>query len=207
MKSYNFDARMEAQEVITLQFGSYSNYVGSHYWNLQQKALYNDPEEADNLNLFRYSSTQHGKLFPRTICFDIKSSLKALKEDGTFTNTIENKDNKKEELFFDREPVLYEQSLFKRTALKESQNFEETVTTWSDFMAFELQENSLQLLSNNYNDGEDFSYFGLGKQEYSNICEGVEDKLHFWAEECNNLEGFQVFCFALFKLFFLFNYC
>lgn len=28
-------------EVITLQIGNYSNYVGAHYWNIQAiKALY-----------------------------------------------------------------------------------------------------------------------------------------------------------------------
>lgn len=24
-------------EIVTLQFGNYSNYIGAHYWNLQVK--------------------------------------------------------------------------------------------------------------------------------------------------------------------------
>ena len=27
------------KEVITLQFGSYSNYIGSHFWNAQDELL------------------------------------------------------------------------------------------------------------------------------------------------------------------------
>ncbi|XP_047127442.1 protein misato homolog 1 [Hydra vulgaris] len=182
---------METQEVITLQFGSYSNYVGAHYWNLQQKAIL-DSDEEDNIKLFKSSFGKHKNKFPRTICFDIKNSLKTLKEDGSFTDELKQKENING-LPFESEPVLYEQDLFKKNLSKESKDFEETVTTWTDFMEFELQENSLQLLSNNYNDGESFTCFGLGKQEFLNIREEFEDKLHFWVEECNNLEGFQVF--------------
>jgi hypothetical protein len=29
------------KEIITLQFGNYSNYVGSHYWNIQVKSKIN----------------------------------------------------------------------------------------------------------------------------------------------------------------------
>ena len=35
-------------------------------------------------------------------------------------------------------------------------------------------------------------FFGVGQDEYKQLEEDFEDNLHFWAEECDYLEGFQV---------------
>lgn len=34
------NSNMPCHEVITLQFGSYANHVGAHFWNLQVSGAY-----------------------------------------------------------------------------------------------------------------------------------------------------------------------
>ena len=59
-------------------------------------------------------------------------------------------------------------------------------------MSYTLNENSLQLLRNRFEDDETFTYYGLGCAEYTKLMDDVEDKLHYWIEECNCLDGFMV---------------
>lgn len=42
--SLNF-ASMETREILTLQFGNYSNYFGAHFWNLQEKSFVYEPNQ------------------------------------------------------------------------------------------------------------------------------------------------------------------
>uniref|UniRef100_A0A4W3GFV1 Misato Segment II tubulin-like domain-containing protein n=1 Tax=Callorhinchus milii TaxID=7868 RepID=A0A4W3GFV1_CALMI len=78
------------REVLTLQLGHYSNFVGSHWWNIQDSNLYYDAEvkdpycEISNNVLFREGQTQHGQTTytPRLILLDLKGSLNSLKQEG-----------------------------------------------------------------------------------------------------------------------------
>ena len=202
---------MSSQEVLTLQFGTYSNFVGTHYWNIQQKRL----NESNNESL----TTEDGKIFrenisnkkhihvPRMICFDVKKSLKALNEDGTF-----HTEDVSEEINEDG-PVVYAQDAIEKNEFitqmmsskpstsKQKTNLDDKVTTWTDYLMCRLDENSIQLMKNNYNDGKDFNYFGLGEKEFDCLRDDIEDKLHYWIEECNNMEGFQVCCLMNFLSF------
>lgn len=37
---------MSTREVITFQFGNYSNYIGAHWWNIQEAGFNYDPTSA-----------------------------------------------------------------------------------------------------------------------------------------------------------------
>lgn len=37
---------MTSREIITFQFGNYSNYVGAHWWNVQEAGFNYDPTSA-----------------------------------------------------------------------------------------------------------------------------------------------------------------
>ena len=202
---------MSTNEIITLQFGNFSNFVGTHYWNFHHKRLLErENSTEDNRNyitkLFRESQSSCTHFVPRTICFDLKTKLQTLKQDGTFavaediTEGISSEAQAIGDIVTYSEPKIEQNDFVKQVQSGEfDQNgkvkfeFESEVKTWSDFMTYELDNHSIQLLSENYNDGEDFMFFGKGQDEYKNIEDDFEDYLHFWAEECDYLEGFQVF--------------
>ncbi len=53
---------MSSREIITIQCGHYSNFVGTHWWNLQESAFCYDqtstqPEEICTDCMFREGST------------------------------------------------------------------------------------------------------------------------------------------------------
>jgi hypothetical protein len=73
-------------EIITLQIGHYANFVGSHFWNVQQKCLeYEETTRCDSdVNrhvLFRSGQARCGSELctPRLVCIDLKGSLKTMK--------------------------------------------------------------------------------------------------------------------------------
>ncbi|CAG8537955.1 4069_t:CDS:10 [Diversispora eburnea] len=87
-------------EIITLQFGHYSNFVGTHYWNAQDAYFtYNDspnspePEIIHDIH-FRTGISQKGieTYTPRVIIYDLKGGFGQIKkmnklyEDFTTTN-------------------------------------------------------------------------------------------------------------------------
>jgi len=199
---------MSVNEITTLQFGNYSNYISTHYWNSHLKRLLEKENlTEDNQNylnkLFRESASSRNRYVPRTICFDIKTKLQSLKKDGSF----EMQDQQTPELVGEEENVVMysEPSYKKNDFLKQVQSgefeadkknhcdFESEVKCWSDYMMFELDDHSIQLLTETYKDGDDFSFFALGQNEYDSLLDDFEDNLHFWAEECDYMEGFQVF--------------
>nr|CAG5865248.1 unnamed protein product [Menidia menidia] len=68
------------REIITLQLGHYSNFVGTHWWNLQDASLSYDPDsppaEIQSDAVFREGQTPAGHVTytPRLIAMDLKGS-------------------------------------------------------------------------------------------------------------------------------------
>lgn len=78
---------IQGQEIITLQFGHYSNFIGSHWWNLQEAGFSYNLEDVGDINhdvLFREGQTRSGEVTftPRLVLTDLKGSLGTLPEDG-----------------------------------------------------------------------------------------------------------------------------
>lgn len=53
---------MSTKEILTLQFGHYPNYVGTHWWNIQESGFQYDPNpeftpEIDHDVLYREGLT------------------------------------------------------------------------------------------------------------------------------------------------------
>ncbi|CAG8651966.1 2090_t:CDS:2, partial [Dentiscutata heterogama] len=67
-------------EIVTLQFGHFSNYVGAHFWNTQEEYFSFDTgqhaQEIEVLHdtLFRAGVTQNGieTYTPRLMIYDLK---------------------------------------------------------------------------------------------------------------------------------------
>ena len=78
----------EERAVITLQIGNYSNYVGAHFWNIQEAGFVypsansiNYVPDINNIVLFREGVTGYSKsegqptYTPRLVSVDLKGSL------------------------------------------------------------------------------------------------------------------------------------
>ncbi|CAK8692484.1 protein misato homolog 1-like [Clavelina lepadiformis] len=76
-------------EIITLQLGHYSNYVGAHWWNMQESSFKYDGEtEISEINhdiLFREGCNYRGEttFTPRLVLVDLNGSLGTLPVQGT----------------------------------------------------------------------------------------------------------------------------
>ncbi|XP_005103386.1 protein misato homolog 1 [Aplysia californica] len=83
---------MSVREIVTLQFGHYSNFVGTHWWNVQESSFVYDPQllstfpkEVNHDVLFREGKTisGHTTFTPRLVLVDLHGSLGSLRREGT----------------------------------------------------------------------------------------------------------------------------
>lgn len=229
--------------LITIQCGNYSNYIGSHFWNLQESAfVYNNPNDAssksagydilevDNDVLYREGETLNKEVTftPRLIAVDLKGSLGALPRCGELYGKIsipkeESLSNfwagghqvfreepfvKNEfltELEDDSENVLSEKDIDDRDSDTNAKpdndgklyNLEDSVHFWSDYLGARYHPRSILLCESfqHQNTMHPFDVWSLGRQTWSdssNLGENMEDRIRNYAEECDNLGGFQL---------------
>ena len=202
-----------AGEIITFQVGNYSNFVGAHYWNLQETLL-KDGTTGDNtineLNhdiLFRKGvnfQTGQGSCRPRVIAFDLKENVR------NFALTDESlTDDEEETLMWEGTVEKYDRSLEKPEKIETNgptqclSTKEDVISTWPHFTLSQFHDKSLQTIENIHNEAsESFDNFGRGELLFQSpkFQHNFEDRLHFFAEECDGLQGFQVGCALVCKI-------
>nr|XP_057903244.1 protein misato homolog 1 [Doryrhamphus excisus] len=229
------------REVITLQLGHYSNFVGTHWWNLQDASLSYDPEmppgEIQSDVMFREGQTLGGNITytPRLIVMDLKGSLLTLRQEGSLYDTgketaaiswdgslMTHKESPPEKNSFledldklDRGDILTEvdfssssQSPCERSLkvdtvnsqlarVQKSYKLEGSVKVWSDFLRIHLHPRTISVIHQYNHDGEAdrLETFGQGQALLQgSVLEELDDKLHFFVEECDYFQGFQILC-------------
>ncbi|OWF43159.1 protein misato homolog 1-like [Mizuhopecten yessoensis] len=240
---------MSSREVVTLQIGHYSNYVGSHWWNIQESSFIYDPKLApvqkdiDHDVLFREGKNLRGEVTytPRLVAFDLKGSLNTLKQEGSLYDhrhqeeirwtgdvTLHQEDGADKNpylLDLEKEEQLYmkdntgsnnSQESIDDVEIKDSGSevkerkqkssdagirnkfykLDDSVTVWSDYLRTFLHPKSIHVIEKyrHKNDLQPFDIYGCGQEvmaDYETRIE-VEDRLHFFIEECDHLQGFHV---------------
>ncbi|XP_064836327.1 protein misato homolog 1 [Oncorhynchus masou masou] len=229
------------REIVTLQLGHYSNFVGTHWWNLQDASLTYDPDappgELQNDVLFREGQTFGGHITytPRLIAMDLKGSLQTLRQEGSLYetgkdptaitwegNVIVHKESlptknsflldldkldKGEilaEVDFDPTPVPHcsgtlamETVNSRLERAQKGYRLEGSVRVWSDFLRIHLHPRTISVIHEYNHDGEAHRLETFGQGEallQGSVLEDLEDRLHFFIEECDYLQGFQVLC-------------
>ena len=232
--------------LITIQCGNYSNYIGSHFWNLQESGfVYKDNSvgggsfssraeellEIDNDVLYREGITLDRELTytPRVIVVDLKGSLGTLPESGELYDKISIPKEDTLSLHWSGAHQVFREEPFQKNeflsdlekgtdnALSEKEveevsseneksedgseeklyNLEESVSCWSDYLGARYHPRSV-LLCQSYqheNPTHPFDAWGLGREVWadsSGLGETMEDRIRHYAEECDNLGGFQV---------------
>ncbi|XP_065836664.1 protein misato homolog 1-like [Oscarella lobularis] len=176
-----------SKEIVTLQFGTYSNFVGSHWWNFQAKQCENRPEVDDELRIDTNSTMQLRKSAaglrksiwtPRLISVDFKGSRchSVIDDDVTVAE-------KPADTTWQGEIKKYEEA-------KGSVS-----NDWSSFLRLQLHPRSVLTLPGSYNN-ESFELHtsGLDAFRETNISSEIEESLRFFSEECDHCQGFQILC-------------
>ena len=226
-----------SKPLITIQCGNYSNYLGSHFWNLQESGfVYQQGQssqrdeilEIDNDVLYREGKTLNKEVTftPRLISVDLKGSLGSLPECGELYGKISIP--KEESLalhwsgghqVFREEPfvknefltelnegtenVLNEKDIDKcldeddMNNEKKLYNLEGSVNFWSDYLGARYHPRSILLCEKfqHKNTMHPFDAWGLGRDVWtdsSNFGDQMEDRVRWYAEECDVLGGFQL---------------
>eukprot|EP01083_Nonionella_stella_P243818 849244_1 len=225
---------MSSREVLTLQFGSVSNFVGTHIWNIEDSSNQAGRSEFDP-NVF-CRRTPSGRLNPRTVIFDAPENFGSLSSSGRFRNIdVKTESNQllhqnaqtvkvyesetispndfltsldqsrapqiptnsdpsglRSLLGFDALPPAHIQPnpISVPVANKSIRTFDPTQCTyWSDYLQARLHARSLGCVPGIYGrlatwqDAED----AMKKEE----AEELVDRIRFFAEECDHLQGFQ----------------
>ncbi|XP_035898063.1 protein misato [Anopheles stephensi] len=77
-----------AREILTFQLGNYSNYIGTHWWNIQESSFNYDPNaepsEIDHSILYREGQTRQRQVTftPRLLMVDLAGTLKHVPRTG-----------------------------------------------------------------------------------------------------------------------------
>lgn len=231
------------REIVTIQLGHYSNFVGTHWWNLQDASLSYEPDSTAPLSelqsdvLFREGVTLGGQVTytPRLIAMDLKGSLQTLRLEGSLYETGKDTSaftwegpmmthrespptknsflqdlDKLDEGEILAEPEFSAAQLQQcsgavavptvNSSLEHAQKLyrlEGSVRVWSDFLRIHLHPRTISVINQYNHDGESQRLEAFGQGEA--LCQGVvleqlEDRLHFFVEECDYLQGFQVLC-------------
>ncbi|XP_033750191.1 protein misato homolog 1-like [Pecten maximus] len=240
---------MATREVVTLQIGHYSNFVGAHWWNIQESSFIYDPKLApaqkdiDHDILFREGKNLRGEVTytPRLVAFDLKGSLNTLKQEGNLYDyrnqeeiqwtgdvTLHQEDGPKKNTYLvdlEKEEQGYmrdsagsnnSQESIDDVEIKDAGNevkekkqksgdavmgskfydLDESVDVWSDYLRTYLHPKSIHIVEQyrHKSDLQPFDIYGCGQEVMLNYetRTDIEDRLHFFIEECDHLQGFQV---------------
>ncbi|CAF1584608.1 unnamed protein product, partial [Didymodactylos carnosus] len=190
-----------SREIVTIQVGHYSNYIGAHLWNNF------DIESSMNAYNSSFFNINENKCTPRLILFDQRGALKELSnvtdsssdlsceldmnteyidcsngnnEKLNYLKEFDN-DNKKQEI----EPI----------------NFEQSIQSWPDFLRTKSTFNPRSSITlqdhwhnDNDNSNEQFDIYHAGVQAYKQQFDQIEETFHYFLEQCDCLQGFRCLC-------------
>ncbi|XP_070581261.1 protein misato homolog 1-like [Ptychodera flava] len=237
------------REIISLQCGHFSNFIGTHWWNIQESAFCYEPlntsdvpKEINSNILFREGLTLAGEVTytPRLVAIDLKGSLNTLKAEGVLYDTpVQDEDLKwtsdvtlhktdsvpKNEFLTDLEKVdkirsggmdvddtsqgSQEEADIMDTddpvpserqetpdVTKKIYNLDNQVNVWSDYLRIHLHPKTCSVVQEYTHDSvtEQFDVFMYGQQVMNNTktADDIEDRIRFFTEECDSLQGFQL---------------
>ncbi|XP_019348733.2 protein misato homolog 1 [Alligator mississippiensis] len=204
--------------VVTLQLGPYAGFVGAHWWQLQSRAGAGAELRADALHR---AGRARDPRAPRLVLLDLRGSLGSLRRDGSSSrdagsdgaaawhgSTTRHQGppaqdaaprglGGQENTSSDGDTGLGALPLDK-DASQNACHLEGRGQVWSDYLRVHLHPRSIFEIQRYNHDGDSnrLEAFGQGESLLSEptYLEELEDKLHFFIEECDYLQGFQILC-------------
>lgn len=195
------------REVITLQCGHYANHVGQHFWNIQEHSFeYGAATKKGDVSaeilpdiLYREGLNRpggHVTFTPRAVIVDLQGSLRTLPQHGG--QLYAHPKSEASTALCSSAPVSCSADGVappKENGGEESKAYND-VGVWSDFRAMNYHSRSIQQLAGYWHGGksesEAFDVFGVGCDAWPSADDAVVNAVRQFAEECDNLDGFQL---------------
>lgn len=170
---------MATREILTLQFGHYSNYVGAHFWNLQELSFDYTGTVKTEVNhdiLYREGKNANGETTytPRLLLADLKGSLKSLPASGGLLEDNESEcEWDKVEKIAEPPPAKNEYLADidgEATTVKSKEyNLDEQVNTWTDFLYPRFHPRTINIVKE-YRHGDDSVSIKFYLNKLLSIC-------------------------------------
>ncbi|XP_060537361.1 protein misato homolog 1 isoform X2 [Cylas formicarius] len=203
---------MVSKEILTLQFGHYSNFIGSHWWNIQEFGFdYNGDvvPEIDHDVLYREGVTDKGQVTyaPRLLLVDLKGSLNNLPLEGELYNSQADPEQVKRSIHWDAVDIKHEKA-FPKNEFQEhlstgssSDNLtkrcklDDSINVWSDFLYSRFHPATVNVINQYQHNNENvpFDIFSLGNSLWkTDKFVDFADSIRKFVEECDHLQGFHM---------------
>lgn len=209
-----------AREILTIQLGHYSNFVGTHWWN-SQEAGFNYSGKPSDINhdiLFRegINSQNQVTFTPRLLLVDLKGSLQHLRIQGELYDVpvpdvneapwptdkvqveVSPEKDEKNEFLKDVETGNASTAGGGDGTPKPAKvyNLDDDVKTWSNFLVSRFHPRTV-LVSNEFehnSEQQPFDIYNYGTNLFKNrdFEEDLTDRIRNYMEECDNAQGFQI---------------
>ncbi|KAJ8678804.1 hypothetical protein QAD02_014591 [Eretmocerus hayati] len=204
---------MATREILTIQLGHYSNFVGTHWWNLQETNFSYDANNPSEINadvLYREGEYQKKVTFtPRLLIADLKGTLGYLSEDGNLSEISENQINHQPEFLWDENSVETQeepktnkppfiQSLEQAESNGQTISFdlEKETRQWVDFLTPRFHPRTLNIISEyeHESSSKPFDIFPYGQHIWKTkqFSDDFVNRIRVYVEECDSIQGFQV---------------
>lgn len=196
---------MSTREILTLQFGHYSNYIGAHFWNIQELSFDYTGTAKTECNhdiLYREGQNLKGEVTytPRLLLADLKGSLRTLPASGGLPEETAAPDDvtwEQVETIEEPKPPKneYLQDLESETpADPKDYNLDEDVKSWSDYLYPRFHSRTVNIVKEYHeSENQSFDIYNSGRSLWkSDFGESFSDKIRKYVEECDSMQGFQV---------------
>uniref|UniRef100_A0AAG5CU75 Protein misato n=1 Tax=Anopheles atroparvus TaxID=41427 RepID=A0AAG5CU75_ANOAO len=210
------------REILTFQLGNYSNYIGTHWWNIQESSFNYDPNaapsEIDHTILYREGQTSQRQVTftPRLLLVDLGGTLghvprtgdlysdpidpTQLPDDPSELTDVVEWDAQKLEIVKQGEPAKrhpYQADLASGSAEGEKDyDFANTVENWIDFSYTRYHPRSINVIER-YTHSKDENPFdtithGMELWRDVDFQDELTDRARQYVEECDACQGFQM---------------
>ncbi|EAL61897.1 hypothetical protein DDB_G0291099 [Dictyostelium discoideum AX4] len=214
----NYSNNEDKQELITIQIGNFSNFIGAHFWNIQEEnyqyskreqSQYEiEPEMLFRSNINSETFDKDIKYTPRLLLFDFKSNFGSMNSDGKVlkqtSKNIDNNDILNSGSGGSSVNKIIKQSTGKpidrENTLIDNSNVD--FEYWSDYLNVDYNSRGLISIPDSLlNIGSQVSGsangliyddgFDMFESNYEYVTDIYQDNLRRMIEECDNLSGFQ----------------
>ncbi|XP_031847149.1 misato mitochondrial distribution and morphology regulator [Nomia melanderi] len=200
-----------AREILTIQIGHYSNFIGTHWWNLQESNFSYDPNNPSEINhdvLYREGENLQKQVTytPRLLLVDLKGTFGYLKEEGSLYNVPEVEEtkclwyNQKVEVSKEETAVKtpFIQSLDEPTTTSESKSLtlDDNIKSWVDYLLPRFHHRTANVIKGYKHNCTDqpFDIYTYGRNLWSTrqFSDDFTERIRTYVEECDLMQGFQV---------------
>lgn len=214
---------MTSREILTIQLGHYSNFIGSHWWNIQESNFSYDPDNPSEINhdvLYREGENLKKQVTytPRLLLVDLEEAFGYLKKQGTLYD-VNRSDEAQQYLWDDKKVQVLKKEAVDKTpfikSLDESSeasnstssppNLENNIGSWVDYLLPRFHPRTLNAIKHHKHDGAmyPFSIFTYGRNLWNTeqFSDDFSERIRAYVEECDLMQGFQIIldsmdCFA-----------